>query len=152
MILRLVRISGLDDRPGAMLIRALQIGGSGVAECDVVRELREWFRSSPREYKAALKKLQMIAEFGDLPRLNTIKRVGPGHRVIQIAGRQSRLYCFIDADAVMTLICVNTFWIGRGHKLKKQNIEIEDAERLIHLWQRAKPIQGEIDTRMIRTN
>lgn len=152
IILRLVKISGLEDRRGVKPIRALQIGGSGGERCDVIAELRQWFRSSPREYKAALKKLEMIAGSGDLPRLNTIKRVGTGHRIIQIAGRQSRLYCFIDKDAVMTVICVNTFWIGSGNKLKLQNIEIGDAERLMHLWQNAQPIPDMADMRMIRTN
>lgn len=152
IILRLVKISGLEDRRSVKPIRALQIGGSGGARCDVIRELRDWFRNSPREYKAALKKLQMIAESHDLPRLNTIKRVGASHRIIQIAGRQSRLYCFIDSDAVMTVICVNTFWIGSGNKLKLQNIEIGDAERLLHLWQTAQPIRDMPDTRTIRAN
>ncbi len=140
-------IKGLGQEGGRRkAIRLLQIG----PRCDVLIELAAWFKSSPREIKRVLKKLQMIAEYDDLPRLSTIKRVGGTGRIIQISGGNGRLYCFLDRNGMTTVICVNTFWIGGGDKLKRQSAEIEEAERRMLLWQSARIVSGIVGARIAR--
>ena len=143
MVLRLVKLSGLEPRDrDRHRIRILQVG----ERCDVLGELKAWAKSSSDEYKRALNGLKRIAANENLTTLGTIKRVGDSHQIIQIAGDSGRLYCFQD-DNGNTVICVGTFWIGRGDKQDKQNKAIQDAESLMRRWRSAKPVPGVEDLR-----
>ena len=136
-MLRLVLFSGFEERNrDHHRIRVLQIG----RRCKVLEELKAWSKSSPNEYKKAVNGLRRIAENQDLPRLNTIKRVGRKHEIVQISAGRARLYCFSDSDDGYTVVCVNTFWIGKGNKRTMQAKAIRCAEELMARWQNAEPL------------
>lgn len=121
----------------------LQVG----QRCEVLEELKDWAQSSPAEYKQVVDGLNKIAGNEILPRLKTIKRVGKKREIVQISGGNARFYGFQDSDQSYTFVCVHTFWIGSGNKIKMQNLAIKKAEMLKTRWQNAQPVEGHPDLR-----
>ncbi len=144
MILRLVCIPGFGERERHLRrIRVLQTAN----HCEILDALKSWSRSSPSEFKRIMNGLRRIAENQALPRIRTVRRVGKSKEIVEIRAGNSRLFCFQDEDGGYTVICVGTFWIGRGNKKAQQNQAIQEAEALVKRWKKARPLPGYVDTR-----
>ena len=145
-VLRLVPIPKFPERErDARRIRVLEIEGRSI-----LPDLLKWQRSSPNVWKTVLSKLRKIAEEPELPRLETIKRVGNGRFIIEIVADSARLFAFEEDDGDFTLICVWTFWIKGGDKTKQQYKAIEEAIARRSRWRQAQPVEGEADIRVER--
>lgn len=145
-VLRLVPLSGLPTRESdPWRVRALQAG----KRCDAVEAFARWLKDSPDEARRIAAKLRKMAASEDELKLSTVKRVGPGRKIIEVKGRSARLFCFQENDrSTLTIICVKTFWIGGGNKTRRQDDAIGEAVDLMERWQAATPIAGYPDHRL----
>ncbi len=145
-VLRLVALPEFEERDrDHRRIRVLEINGRSI-----LPELAEWQNSSEREWKTIHRKLRLIAENEELPKLGTIKRVGDGKLIIEIVADSARLFAFEEQDGDFTLICAGTFWITGGNKNRKQDKAIQEALALRSRWRKAQPVEGEVDIRVER--
>jgi hypothetical protein len=92
--------------------------------------------------------MRLIAESREMPALGTIERVGPGKVIIEFKAESARLFGFQDDDGGYTFVCVETFWIGHGHKKQMQDKAIAQASDLRARWRAAQPKPGDRDTRV----
>jgi len=145
-VIRLVPLPGLGDRVrGKHRIRILEVNGRSI-----LPELLKWQKSSPGVWKSILRRLELISEYEDLPRLDTVKRVGREKVIIEIVLGSARLLGFEDQDGHLTFVCAETFWIKGGNKLAQQDKAIRRAEQLRERWMNAMTLEGVPDTRIER--
>jgi len=145
-LLRLLRVPGLPERERDLhRIRLLEVDG-----VSAMNALKEWQEKHAAEWKRIAGKLRLIAENRDLPRLETIERVGPGKDIVEVKAGDVRLFGFQDQDGNYTFVCTNTFWAPGGSKNKRQNKAIGEAIDLRSRWLAAIPVAGLEDTRIER--
>ncbi len=127
-------------------IRFLQVG---VATPEAMVAFQQWQKINPKEAAKIASKLRKMAETETELKLKTVKRVGSKKKIFEIVGDSARFFCFYDGSReLMTIVAVETFWIGKGNKKKNQNKAIGRAENLLERWENATPVPGNPDLRI----